>query len=372
MAGSNAPSPSRVAGLALAVLVLLGALPAVSAEAPASPLRVGLYEKPPFVVRKVDGGWDGLAVALWREVALRADLQYAFTEVKQSDAIQELSEGQLDVLLGQMSVSVDRERVVDFSHAFLMEPLAAAFHERVLFPHWTQFLGALPGHGVYSVLFAAIVGLIVFAILFWIAERRQVNSHFRGRPLEAIGTAIWFSAVTMTTVGYGDKTPLTPLGRALAFLWMFCGILLISGFTATVASTVAAARTTALVFQVTDLSRFENGVLEGSAAFVQLRNTGIPPEVFSSVDDALDAVESGKIHALVADYITIRYELNHPKWKNLRAAILHDASSRMAIPVRRGLPELEVINVTLLEIMDSPGWQGVVRRWAGAPLPLVF
>ena len=28
----------------------------------------------------------------------------------------------------------------------------------------------------------------------------------------------------MTTVGYGDKTPTTVLGRALGVLWMFLGL----------------------------------------------------------------------------------------------------------------------------------------------------
>ncbi len=53
-----------------------------------------------------------------------------------------------------------------------------------------------------------------------------------------LGSALWFAAVTMTTVGYGDKTPQTPLGRFLAFLWMFFGILLVSAFTGAFASSL--------------------------------------------------------------------------------------------------------------------------------------
>ncbi len=57
------------------------------------------------------------------------------------------------------------------------------------------------------------------------------GAHFGGKPIHGFGSALWFAAVTMTTVGYGDKTPQTPLGRGLAFIWMFLGIVLVSAFT---------------------------------------------------------------------------------------------------------------------------------------------
>lgn len=355
--------------VAAVVWLLVGYCPSVFA-ADAAPLRVGIYEKPPFVIAGKGGEWDGLAVDLWSRIAARAKLGYTFVPVEQGAAFAQLERGEIDVLLGQTSVSAQRERLVDFSHAFLVEPLAAAIQQHILFPHWIEFLRVMPSHGVYSVLVAGAVGLIVFAVLFWIVERRLEQSHFRGNPLQAIGSALWFSAVTMTTVGYGDKTPLTTAGRALAFVWMFIGILMISAFTATVASTVTASRGAASIFHISDVSRFETAVLTGSAAIVQLRNAGVPSEQFDHVDEALTAVVDGRAGAFVADYVTIRYELNQPKWRGLRAAVLQDSSSRMAIPVRQGLPELDAINVALLETLDDPGWQGVLRRWVGAPLPL--
>ncbi len=48
--------------------------------------------------------------------------------------------------------------------------------------------------------------------------------------------AMWWSFVTVTTVGYGDHFPVTPSGRALAALLMFTGIGLFGTFTAFVAS----------------------------------------------------------------------------------------------------------------------------------------
>src|SRR5213079_1451267 len=41
----------------------------------------------------------------------------------------------------------------------------------------------------------------------------------------SIPAALWWAIVTLTTTGYGDVTPLTPLGRMLAGIVMVSGIL---------------------------------------------------------------------------------------------------------------------------------------------------
>ena len=47
---------------------------------------------------------------------------------------------------------------------------------------------------------------------------------------------MWWACTTITTVGYGDFEPITPLGRLIAVLLMVGGIALIGMVTATVAT----------------------------------------------------------------------------------------------------------------------------------------
>ena len=56
------------------------------------------------------------------------------------------------------------------------------------------------------------------------------------RLLNYIDLAIWWSYVTITTVGYGDKYPVTTEGRIIAMFLMTAGVGLFGTFTAYIAS----------------------------------------------------------------------------------------------------------------------------------------
>ncbi|AWH96886.1 ion transporter [Dietzia psychralcaliphila] len=61
----------------------------------------------------------------------------------------------------------------------------------------------------------------------------------RGAPggsIETYGEALWWAVVTVTTVGYGDIAPVTPVGRVIATGLMLAGIALLGVVTATLAS----------------------------------------------------------------------------------------------------------------------------------------
>ncbi|KAG8459258.1 hypothetical protein KFE25_014103 [Diacronema lutheri] len=84
--------------------------------------------------------------------------------------------------------------------------------------------------------FFVLVCLVLFAALMFVAEQgtyyESCECYLREdgtqSPFESILAAAWFCIVTMTTVGYGDVTPATGLGKAVASLCMVCGLVVIS------------------------------------------------------------------------------------------------------------------------------------------------
>ena len=66
--------------------------------------------------------------------------------------------------------------------------------------------------------------------------RMDVERGVNGASITDFGEAIWWSFVTVTTVGYGDLSPVTWQGRCIAIGLMITGVALIGIVTATLAS----------------------------------------------------------------------------------------------------------------------------------------
>lgn len=70
------------------------------------------------------------------------------------------------------------------------------------------------------------LSIIAFGYIFYVTEPQ----------VKTIEDGIWWALVTVTTVGYGDITPATTLGRIVAGTLMFFGLGLIATVTAIVSA----------------------------------------------------------------------------------------------------------------------------------------
>lgn len=88
------------------------------------------------------------------------------------------------------------------------------------------------GRRGFSKFLVVIGGMITSAgVLVWLVERDA-----DGGQITTLEDALWWAIVTSTTVGYGDMTPVTAVGRGIAVLLMLVGIGLLSVVTANIAA----------------------------------------------------------------------------------------------------------------------------------------
>lgn len=77
-----------------------------------------------------------------------------------------------------------------------------------------------------TILAALLFFIFLFGYLFYVSEPDVRN----------LGDGVWWALVTITTVGYGDITPVTTLGRVVASSLMLLGLGLIATITAIVSA----------------------------------------------------------------------------------------------------------------------------------------
>jgi voltage-gated potassium channel len=114
---------------------------------------------------------------------------------------------------------------LSFAHLFLM--LCFFIWAIWMMAHQVLFTGAIDSNKIIgAICIYLLLGLIWAMLYLFIAE--AVPDAFNGLPqapwLENFAAAIYFSFVTITTLGYGDISPVLPLARFLVFMEAIVGV----------------------------------------------------------------------------------------------------------------------------------------------------
>jgi voltage-gated potassium channel len=119
-------------------------------------------------------------------------------------------------------------RIVRSTRALRTLRLLRAFAAASRVIHQAQTI--LDSHGLKYVL------LLAAALIAGSAGLMAVLEESAGGNIAGFDDALWWAMTTVTTVGYGDKFPVTPEGKAIAVFLMVLGITVFSLLTANIAA----------------------------------------------------------------------------------------------------------------------------------------
>lgn len=289
----------------LVSLSLASTAAAAPAPDPQDTLIVAVKQAPPFAYRGPDGEWTGQSISLWRSIADELGLRYELRETTLDDIIAGVADGRYQVGVAALTVTSEREEVVDFTHPFHTTGLAIAVSSKRE-PYWRGVIGT-----VFSLAFLRLIAVLALiqlmvGTLVWLLERRANAEQFPSDLARGVPTGFWWATVTMTTVGYGDKAPKSPLGRVVALVWMLASMVIIASVTATIASSLTIERLDARIRGPEDLHRFRVGVIANTTGASYLAEQRAVTQSFTDTQAALAALTNGEIDALVWDAPLLR------------------------------------------------------------------
>ena len=356
------------AAVGIGFLALAGAASAAPLESPRLPdrvWRVGVFEAPPYAMRSENGEWRGLIVDLWKEVASELSLQYRFGEAPLDTILDDLAHGRLDVAVGPLAVTLERERTIDFSHAFLVQEMGIAVRRGGDEERWIGVARALATPTALRLYLGIVLMVFVAGTAVWLLERRR-NPQFSGRPLQGMGSGFWWSGVTTVAVGYGDKVPITFWGRMTALLWMSVSLILITAFTAFVTAKLAVAEF-GRVTGPESLRRAIVGTVEGAAVGDYLRRERIRHRIYPSIPKALGGLRTGEVGAVVWDATILDYYVQKEPAGELEVLPQTFDSQILAFPLADGSPLRDPIDGALRRYLTQSAWHDLQDRYlAGA------
>lgn len=330
---------------------------AIAQEVDSEVLKVGTKSVPPFVFMESDNDVPfGYSIELWETLAQDLNLKYEWVIFDSVDQVLEAVEtGEIDLAIAAFTITANREEIIDFSFPYYatgLQIMVIDNRQKPLLILWSYLTSpeALKAIGI-------LLGIsLISAHLLWIFERKHNPDMFPKTYLKGIWEALWWSLVTATTVGYGDKSPVGFVGRLIAIFWMFVSLFVVGYFT----SSLTAER---LKYASTlqDLYGHPVGVVSETTAAEFVRQQPMKIVTFTAYEQGYQALKNGDIRGFIADAPTLRYYASqHPDFR-LIVPLLDREYYGMLFPQES--PIKEQINVHLLELKEQDWLDSLNQKW---------
>ncbi|WP_049752412.1 transporter substrate-binding domain-containing protein [Pelodictyon luteolum] len=357
----SAMIPHRLALVSLLFMIMLSSACLRTADGTERELKIATKHAPPFAMQDEHGKWNGLSIDLITAIAEKQGFRATFVPMSLLDMLEAVNRGEVDLAAAALTMTVEREKQLDFSHPYFQSGLAIAVREKE--DGWKYALGRLFSPAFLRILGGLSLLLLLSGFLVWLFERRQNPGDFGGGPAEGIWSGFWWAAVTMTTVGYGDKAPKTRPGRMVALVWMFTSLIVISGFTAAITTSLTVGSLGSGIQEMDDLYGKKVGTLEASTSSSFLEELAIKGQYFPTVKEAMQALEKGQIDAVVYDEPILRYMITSGEIHGVRVVERSFKPEYYAFALPPGSPETETLNRNLLGIINSLAWKEIKYKY---------
>lgn len=321
---------------------------------------IGITETPPFVIKE-GNTFSGLSIASWNLVNDELELDYEYKEYATlGELLTAVENAEVDFSINPITVTDNRMRVMKFSQPYFISYTAVAKEKS------SQVLSLLQNLWSWNFISALLILLgviLIFGFLVWIFERKKNIEEFR-TDAKGIMDGFWWSAVTMTTVGYGDKSPQTTGGRVVGFIWMFMAIIIISSITAGIASALTVQNINTEINSVADLERFQVTTVANSSSAEFLGLYNIQYQKVQNGEEGIEALRNNEANLFVYDQPILKHLIEQKELQD-ELEVLQKTLKKdyYAYSFPAGSELLERINPVLVSTLKTMEWSTLVKDY---------
>lgn len=347
------------------LVVLLVSMAVFSQDKPRDTMLVGIHVDPPFIIQEGFEDYKGLSIDLWEEIANEMQQPFRYRAFNDDiGIIRALDYEEIDISINPLANSPQRIEKFAVTQPFYISSIGVAITTSSR-NQFQIFVGNFFSKDFLKVVLLLLLILLFFGTILWFVERK--HNKFQFRPgLWGLFDGLWWSAVTMTTVGYGDKAPKTNLGKSIAIIWMFTAVIIISSFTATIASTLTVNSLEAKINSLEDLLTLEKiGVVGASGGQDFIVGQGKQPyKAYASPLQAFRALARKEINALVYDRGTLEYLIQSNQLEN-KTQLLPINFNRQyrSFIMPKSQSNFEQINQAIIGRIQDVSWNEVLGKY---------
>lgn len=323
-------------------------------------LVIGITETPPFIVKE-GNEFSGLSIASWELVNETLNLEYEYKTYPSLIHLMEAVENnEVDLSINPVTVTNPRMKRLDFSQPYFISYTGIAKKSETMI--WSYLVNMFSWKFLSAILILLGV-ILLFGWLVWLFERNKNKEEF-GNGVKGIFHGFWWSAVTMTTVGYGDKSPKTFGGRFIGLIWMFMAIIMISSLTAGIASSLTVQNISDEINNIQDLDNFEVITVAGSSAQELLNQYNIRSEEVANEKEGIQKIQDKESALFVYDQPILKFEIDRRNL-NDELEVLQQTLKRdyYSYSFPKGSMLVGEINPVLIATLKSMEWNNLIKNY---------
>ncbi|MDX1445526.1 transporter substrate-binding domain-containing protein [Lishizhenia sp.] len=327
-------------------------------------LTIAYHITPPFIDVENDN-LQGPGAWLWNQVNEGLDLNQELQVLSFEQMLVQLEEGTVDICISPLSITSQRLEKFEFSVPFYTTKTTLLTRAVPTWKKSWSFFMSFFSLNFFKALGALCFVILIFGFAVWVFERKHNQEEF-GNGLKGLWNGFWWSAVTMTTVGYGDKSPKSLGGRIIALFWMFTAIIIISSFTAGIASSLTTNEMNTNISKTQDLKNKNIATVKNSGTAKWFEDNFFNNvHYYLTIDAALEALEKEEIDYIAYDQPILQHIINTDENNTFECLDFSFNSQFYAMAFSKEIPSdlKKKISLQITKATESLEWKLLLNEY---------